>query len=185
MAMAVSALMMANQVASKATRDGIFLSQFSPSALPTIVVVSAIAAVVLSVARSRQLVRMGPFRITSISFPVSGGFQLAEWALLGVYPRVVACILYLHVVAFGSILLSAFWSVMNESFDPRAAKKIFGQISGWGTFGGLCGGLMAARVAAWLSPAAVVLILAILHLACAAILWRSFPGASVSAAPFA
>ena len=33
---------------------------------------------------------------------------------------------------------------MNECFDPRSAKNIFGRISGMGTLGGLCGGVLAA-----------------------------------------
>ena len=60
-----------------------------------------------------------------------------------------ACIIYLHVVAFGAVLLSGFWSLMNETFEPRSAKELFGRISGMGTLGGLCGGLLAERVAAW------------------------------------
>jgi hypothetical protein len=177
----VCAMMMANQVAAKATRDGIFLSQFTSSALPTMVVVAAVAGIVLSALRARQLVRFGPFRITAVSFAVSGILQCVEWALLPYYPRAVACGLYLHVVAFGAILLSGFWSVMNEAFDPRAAKTIFARIGGFGTLGGLCGGLLAERIAAWSSSAAVVLLLAILHLACAALLWRTFPPTGAAA----
>ena len=177
MAMAIAALMMAHQVAGKATRDALFLSQFKTSALPTIVAVAAVAAVIISVLRGRTLVRSGPFRITAVSFAVSGLLQLAEWLLLGYYPRVAACAIYLHVVAFGAILLSGFWSVMNESFDPRSAKTIFGRIGGMGTLGGLCGGILAERVAAWVSPSAVVVVLAILHLICACLLWRAFPPA--------
>jgi len=174
MAMAISGLMMAHQVAGKATRDAIFLSQFQTAALPTMVAGAAIAAVVISVLRGRTLVRFGPFRITAVSFAASGVLQLAEWVLLRYDPRVAACAIYLHVVAFGAILLSGFWSVMNESFDPRSAKTIFGRISGMGTLGGLCGGVLAERVAAWISPSAVVVALAILHMMCACLLWRAF-----------
>jgi len=175
--MAISGLMMAHHVAGKATRDAIFLSQFKSAALPTIMAAAAIAAVVISVLRSRTLVRAGPFRITAVSFAASGVLQCAEWALLRYSPRVAACAIYLHVVAFGAILLSGFWSVMNESFDPRSAKTIFGRISGLGTLGGLCGGVLAERVAALVSPSAVVVVLAILHMMCACLLWRAFPPA--------
>src|SRR5205807_8756583 len=82
MAMAVAALMMAHQVAGKAARDGIFLSQFETSTLPTMVAVAALAAVIFSVLRGRTLVRLGPQRITAISFAVSGVLQAAEWLLL-------------------------------------------------------------------------------------------------------
>jgi AAA family ATP:ADP antiporter len=175
LAMVIAALMMAHQVAGKATRDGIFLSQFSASALPAMVTVAAIAAVIASVLRSRTLVRLGPFRITAVSFAVSGVLQVGEWLLLPYFPRIAACGIYLHVVSFGAILLSGFWSLMNEFFDPRSAKQIFGRISGMGTLGGLCGGLLAERVAAWASSSAVVLALATLHLVCAALVWRAFP----------
>ena len=80
-------------------------------------------------------------------------------------------------------MLSGFWSVMNESFDRAAAKGSFGRISGLGTLGGLAGGLMAERVAAWVSPSAGVLLLAILHLACAVLLWRAFPPAPAVKSP--
>jgi AAA family ATP:ADP antiporter len=175
MAMAVSALMMAHQVAGKAARDGIFLSQFSTSALPRMVAAAALVAVVSSVLRGRTLVRMGPQRITAISFGISGVLQAGEWVLLRYHPQIASCAIYLHVVAFGAILLSGYWSLMNEAFDPREAKRVFGQISGMGTLGGLAGGILASRVAAWVSVPAVVLMLAVLHLLCAALLRLAFP----------
>ena len=72
MAMVISALMMAHQVAGKAARDGIFLSQFDTSSLPTMVASAALVAVISSVVRGRTLVRVGPLRITAISFAASG-----------------------------------------------------------------------------------------------------------------
>jgi len=178
MAMAVCGLMTAHQIAAKATRDAIFLSQFDTAALPTMVAFAAIAGLVISVVRSRTLVRFGPFRITAVSFAASGILQCAEWLLLRHNPRAAACVIYVHVVAFGAILLSGFWSVMSESFDPRSAKSVFGRIGGMGTLGGLCGGVLAERVAAWFSLSAVVVALAILHLMCAYLLWRAFPSAA-------
>ena len=83
-----------------------------------------------------------------------------------------ACAIYLHMVAFGAVLISGFWSLMAESFDSRSAKESFGRIGGMGTVGGLCGGLLAERVAAWFGAREVVLLLAALHLACAGLTWR-------------
>jgi hypothetical protein len=110
-----------------------------------------------------------------VAFALSSLLEFAEWLLLGYRAHIAACVIYLHVVAFGAVLLSGFWSVMNESFEPRSAKELFGRISGIGTLGGLCGGLLAERVAAWFGVADVVLLLAMLHLACAGLLWRAFP----------
>ena len=79
----LSALMMAHQVAGKASRDAIFLSQFRTADLPAMVTVAAIAAIVASIVGSRTLVRLGPHRVAPVSFAVSGVLQLAEWLLLG------------------------------------------------------------------------------------------------------
>ena len=113
-AMTVSGLMMAHQVAGKATRDAIFLSQFKTNALPTMVATAALAAVVISFWRGRTLVRFGPFRVTAVSFAASGVLQVAERMLLRYQPRMAACAIYMHVVAFGAVLLSGFWSVINQ-----------------------------------------------------------------------
>ncbi|MEO8593247.1 MAG: hypothetical protein ABI759_07995 [Candidatus Solibacter sp.] len=175
MAMATLGLIMAYLVAAKASRDALFLSQFSTSNLPAMMAVAAMAAVAMSVLGGRMLVRAGPNRMTVFSFALSGILQVGEWMLFGYRPRIAACLIYVHVVSFGAVLISAFWSLMNESFEPRSAKTVFGKISGFGTLGGFLGGLLAERVAAMLSAQAVILVLATLHLLCAGLLWMAFP----------
>ena len=172
MAMAASFLAMAHQVAGKASRDAIFLSEFGASNLPAIVAVAAITAAVASLAGSRLLVRLGPQRVAPVSFAFSSVLQVAEWFLLGASPRIAACAVYLHVVAFGALLISSFWSLLNECLEPRSAKALFGKIGGAGTLGGVCGGILAERVAASFGARDVVLLLALLHLVCAVLLWR-------------
>jgi len=173
--MVVSALTMAHQVAGKASRDAIFLSQFTIAQLPLIVLLAAIAAIAASVVGSRISVRFGPHRFAPVLFALSSLVQFAEWFVLGYSPRVAACVIYLHVAGIGAVLISLFWSLMNESFEPRSAKGIFGRVSGVGTLGGFVGGLLAERVAAWFGARDVVLLLAFLHLACAGLLWRGAP----------
>ena len=131
-----------------------------------------------SIVGSRMLVRSGPHRVLPVAFTVSSLLQFGEWLLLGHSARLAACVIYLHMVAFGAVLISGFWSLMNESFEPRSAKELFGRIGGMGTLGGLCGGLLAERVAAWFGARDVVLLLAVLHLICAVMTWRAarFPG---------
>jgi len=174
-AMTVSGLLMAQQVAGKASRDAIFLSQFPIANLPAMVTVAAIASVAASIVGSRILVRSGPQRVLRLSFALSSALQLAEWLLLGWSARLAACAIYLHTVAFGAVLISGFWSLLTESFDSRSAKESFGRINGMGTLGGFCGGLLAERVAAWFGVRDVLLLLAALHLGCAVLTWRVAP----------
>lgn len=172
--MGAAALMLAHQIAGKAARDALFLSQFSPSDLPRIVIVAALAALAVGYIFTRFLERLGPRLTVPAAYGLSALLHVAEWILLDGHRQVVVVAVYLHVVAFGAVLLSGFWSLAGEIFDPRAAKLHFGTIAGAGTFGGIAGGLVAERVGALASPDAVLLALAAFHLLAAEVLrWLS------------
>jgi len=170
-AMIGSGLMMAQMTEAKALRDSVFLTYFPVTALPTITSVAAVFAILSSYGGSRIMRAISPNRFAPLSFVVSGILQIAERALLMSEPRVAACAIYLHVFAINLLLTSSFWSLMNEHYDPRSAKKAFGKIGGAGTFGGVVGGLVAARVAALGSIPALILVTAVLHLACGSALY--------------
>lgn len=178
-AMICAALAMAHQVASKATRDALFLGAFPSSDLPRIVISGAAVSLALGWIFSRLLSRFGPRHVVPAGFVVSAAIQALAWQMQPIFPRFVAAAVYLHLVAFGAVLLSGFWSMSSELFDARTAKLRFGRIAGAGTAGGIAGGLMAERVAAWLPQEYALLMLALLHLAAAAglVLLRSEPGA--------
>ncbi|PWU06036.1 MAG: hypothetical protein C5B51_13160 [Terriglobia bacterium] len=164
-----SGLMLAHQVAGKAVRDGLFLSQFSPRDLPKIVMLAALVAVLLGMAFTRLLSRYGPLRLVPGALALGSLLHLVEFALLRTFQGgargVVITLVYLHLVGFGSFLLSGFWSAAGEVFDPRTAKRQFGRIAGAGTIGGVCGGLLAERSAALFGADALLVLLACLHLA--------------------
>ncbi len=178
-AMVCAALGMAHQVAGKATRDALFLSAFPSSDLPRIVISGAAASLALGWLFSRLLSKFGPRRVVPAGFLLSAVVQAAAWQMQPVFPKVVAAVMYLHLVAFGAVLLSGFWSMSSELFDARTAKLRFGRIAGAGTAGGIAGGLMAERVAAWLPAESALLMLALLHLSAAVglVMLRSEPGA--------
>jgi len=170
-AMAAAAFMLAHQVAGKAARDALFLSQYEPVDLPKIVVGAALVAVGMSSGFSRILQRYGPRRVMPATFLVSAALHAAEWLSIEAWPHTVVVVTYLHILGLGAILMSGFWALANELFDPRQAKVGFGRIAGMGTAGGIAGGLMAERCAAWFPAESVLLMLSAFHIVCAAILW--------------
>ena len=95
-----------------------------------------------------------------------GALFLAEWALLVPQPRVAAVLLYLHSAVLGGIAISAFWSLLNERFDPHSAKPLLARVAAAATFGGLVGGIGAERVAALLSQGALLGVLGGTGVAC-------------------
>ena len=49
---------------------------------------------------------------------------------------------------FGAVLVSGFWSIINERFDARTARKYIGRIGVGATVGGIVGGLIVERASA-------------------------------------
>ncbi len=165
-------VMIANQVGVKATRDALFLSNFDISLLPWMLMGAAAFSILMVVWASHAMIRWGPARVVPVVFFASAVLLVAEWVVVYTSPRVVAVVVYLHVAAFGSFLVSGFWSIVNERFDPRTAKRKIGLIAGGGTLGGLIGGLLAERVGAMLAVEAMLPLLAAMHLACGVLVRR-------------
>lgn len=161
--------LIAHQVASKAVRDALFLSSFPVTALPRIVIGSALVTIAAVLLSSRALARFGPGRLLPGAFATSAAIQLGIWPLVHAAPRAAAVLFYLHASVVGALLISWFWSMLNECLDPNTARKRIGRIAGAGTLGGLLGGLAAERVGAMLTTSAMLPILAGLHAMSAAL----------------
>jgi ATP/ADP translocase len=161
---------MAQQIAGKAARDGLFLVHYGPQALPAMIAGAAGFSVMLSLLNGRLMNWLAPRAVLPWALGLSGVLQLGEWALLRVNPSSASIVIYLHMLGLGAVLLSTFWSMLNEEFDPREAKRRFGRIAAGGTVGGLLGGIVAERTVALSGAPALMLILAGLHLAGAAFL---------------
>ncbi len=173
--------MIAHQVAGKATRDGLFLTHFDVAQLPKVVIASAIASIAGVLAMSWLLARYGPARLVPRMFVLSAALFVCEWILAGTQPAPAAVVLYLHMGTFGALLISGFWSVVNERFDPHSAKATIANVAAAATLGGLVGGFIAESVAD-IDVRAMLLVLAAMHAACAWSVGRVGSGTSTRAA---
>ena len=156
--------MIAFQVGARATRDAFFLSNFPITLLPAMMAATSALAVALAYVATRFLSRWGPNRVIPAAFAGSALLLLLEWWIAFRSPRVAAVLLYLHYGCLGALLVSGFWSLVNERFDPRTAKRELGGVLAAGTVGGLVGGLVAAEVGRHWLVTAMIPILAGFHL---------------------
>jgi ATP/ADP translocase len=163
-----SAAAIAFQVGSKATRDALFLHTFGARALPAMILATSLTAIAFAFLSARALTAWGPARVIPAAFAGSAGLLLVEWAIALWSTPAAAVLVYLHCGSLGGLLISGFWSLLNERFDPRTARLRLGSISVWGTVGGALGGLIAARVGQTLPATAMLPILAAFHLVSAA-----------------
>ncbi|MEM6957480.1 MAG: Npt1/Npt2 family nucleotide transporter, partial [Myxococcota bacterium] len=136
----IAALTIAQQVASKAIRDGLFLSEFEVTSLPYVVSTGAAISFASAIVVGRAMSRRSPAVVVPSLFVMQACAFLLESLALSHYPRVTAAVLYLHTAAFGGAVVSGFWSVINERFDPYTARKVIGRIAGGATVGGMVGG---------------------------------------------
>jgi AAA family ATP:ADP antiporter len=149
-ATSVALVMVAQIVASRAVRDGFFLSHFEPTTLPSMMIAASIFSIAVVLGSTRLLRNIAPARTLPVFYAASGALFAIEWGLSHGYPRVAAVLLYLHTMSISAVVVSGFWSVVNERFDPHSAKQVIGRIGGGASLGGVIGGL-----AAWLGAGAV------------------------------
>lgn len=165
-ALASATLMIAHQVAGKATRDAIFLSHYEVTDLPKMVLIAAIVSMLSVIFVSRLLVSYGPWRVIPLAFFISAGLFGLNWWYYQIGPELVAVSLYLQMAVFGAVLISGFWSVVNERFDPHTAKHTIARVAAAATLGGVLGGLAAGKIAEFADVRGMLLVLATLHCVC-------------------
>jgi hypothetical protein len=162
-AMLCAAVVTAEFVSAKATRDALFLTSVGVSALPTMFMVTAACSILLVALHARVSHGRAPATLVPALFAASGALFIAEWLFRAAAPSTVAVFVYLHISGSGPLLASGFWLIVSERFNPRTAKKGLGRIGGIGTLGGLCGAVLAERVGAAFGVPTMLLILAAFH----------------------
>ncbi|WP_437722390.1 hypothetical protein [Sorangium sp. So ce861] len=180
-----SGAMIAQQVAGRATRDALFLASFGADDVPKVMAAGAALSFGAVLLLSRALLQLSPARVVPATCAASSVLLGLEWALALRSPGAAALVFYLHVAVFGATLISAFWSLVNERFDPHTARHSMGRIAGGGTLGGVIGGVFAWRAGHLMDAPTMLLALAGLSgLAALAtyLLGASLPGATPAGA---
>jgi hypothetical protein len=160
MATVTSAILIAQQVAGKATRDALFLSSFRASSLPSVMAGGAVLSLAAIFWLSRLMTRHGPRQIMPVLFALNAAALISAWALGLSWPRAAAVTVYLQMAAFSPAMISTFWSLINERFDPHLGKRAVARVAAGGTIGGVLGGLAAWRAAEFLYPETLIALLA-------------------------
>jgi AAA family ATP:ADP antiporter len=166
-------LLIAQQVGSRAVRDGLFLSAFQVKSLPLVMGAAAVFALAGAEVLSLALAHRSPSRVVPAAAATSAGLFAVWWAVALVAPRAAAVGIWLHVAAFGGALVSGFWSLVNERFDPYTLRRTVGRIGTGAAAGGVAGGLLVWVASRVLPPATLLLVLAVLGALGAAALTRT------------
>ena len=128
---------------------------------------AAVLSLLVTLWVARRLAQQGPARLVPRLFAGSAILLVLEWLLSFGSLRAAAFLVYLHVTSLGALLVSAFWALVNESFDPRSARRAVGLITAGASAGGILGGVLTERMGTAFSASSMLPVLALLHLGAA------------------
>ena len=177
-AMLCAAMVTAQFISGKATRDALFLTALDFTALPAMLVATSVCSILLVALNTRAARRIAPATLVPALFAASGLLFIAQYVWRSQAPSWAAITIYLHISGAGPLLASGFWLIATERFDPHSAKKHFGRIAGAGTLGGLVSALVAERVGATWGVPAMLPVLAAIQFASAWLVRRLAVGAT-------
>jgi hypothetical protein len=155
-----SAVLVAQLIAGKATRDALFLTHFEIAQLPGAMIGAAILSALSVLVVSRALSTIGPARVLPALFCASAILFALAFGLHAKSERAAALAIYAHTAVINLALGSAFWSLVNERFDPHTAKRLVGRLASAGTLGGVIGGLIAWGTSVYRSVPVMLVLLA-------------------------
>src|SRR5262245_25524847 len=117
-----------------------FIDQLGADNLPYVLMASSILIGVLMHLYSSAIRRLPRQFVIPIAQSVLVVVLVVFWALLRSGAIWVTVALYFFGQMLGVLLISQFWTLANEVYDARQAKRLFGLIGGGACLGGALGG---------------------------------------------
>ena len=156
----------------RTVRDALFLANCDRSSLAWMYLLSAGGVTAAGLVYARLATRL---RRDVMALATAGLFAVlfvAMWVLERlVHATWVYSALYVYVEVMGALVLVQFWTLANELFNAREAKRLYGFIGAGGTVANIVIGLLAARVATALGTAALLIMCAVLLAGAAVASW--------------
>ncbi len=136
-------------VVGRSLRDALFLANVPSDRLAGMYVWSSFAIVLVSYGYARIADKVPRGQLNAASALLSGATCAAFWALLSLHDSAtwIYYALYIFVEAMGSLVVIQFWTMANDVFHAREAKRLFGLIGGGGTLANVIFGLLIASYA--------------------------------------
>src|SRR6267378_997350 len=157
-------------VVGRSVRDALYLANRPARGLAGMYIWSSLAIVLVSWLYARIADRVPRGLLNAASALGCAALAAAFWAVLTVTDAVwVYAGLYIFVEAMGSLVVIQFWTLANDVFHAREAKRLFGLIGAGGTLANVIFGLLVGRYAQVLGAQNLLLLVVAQLAACAAL----------------
>lgn len=146
----------------RTVRDALFLEHGDRSQLAWMYVFSAIFVTATGLLYGRYAGRLRRDLMALGSASFFGAFFLVLWVAEKYQPPGIYNVIYVYVEVMGALVLVQFWTLANELFNAREAKRLYGFIGAGGTFANIVVGLVGAAVARRFGTASLLLMCGVL-----------------------
>ena len=155
-------------VAGRSVRDALFLAHLDRGQLPWMYVASAAAVAMFGLGYAPLARRVRRDTLALVSATLFGAAFVAFFFLERSHRPWVYSALYVYVEVMGALTIVQFWTLSNELFNAREAKRLYGLIGAGGTGSNIVIGLATSKIATHFGASALLLLCAVLLAGCAA-----------------
>ena len=172
-------IIITSYVATKATRDALFLGRFSAARLPYVDIASALTVAAM------MAVYLRIHRLVSLRVMLNGTLAVFSASALGFWalgrsdePAWMLPALYIWASVFGVLLPAQVWTLANSVLTTREAKRLYGVVGSGAICGWIVGGVLTKATASRFGAESLLLLTSV-ALACCPLLvgaiWRQRP----------
>lgn len=152
----------------RSVRDALFLVHSDRALLPWMYVFSAVGVTISGLVYSRYAGKIRRDRMALLSSLTFSGLFVAAFIVERTQPPAwIYSAIYVYVEIMGALCLVQFWTLTNELFNAREAKRLYGLIGSGGTFANIVIGFASAKIATKFGADSLLVLCAFLLVGCA------------------
>ena len=146
-----------------------FISDLGADNLPYVLLVAGVLIGVIMQLHSRVMGLLPRKWVIPVTQAGMVGLLLVFWALFQAGQAWASVGVYFFRLILGLLLISQFWILANDIYDPRQAKRLFGFIGGGASLGGLTASVLVTQSVERVGTNNLLLVSAVLLVGCMAI----------------
>lgn len=122
-----------------------FIRDLGADNLPYVLLVAGVLIGLIMQAYGRVAALLPQRAVISVSQGAMAAVLVGFWTLFRTGSQWVSVGFYLYGLILGILLISQFWTLANDIYDARQAKRVFGFIGGGSSLGGIAGSAILAN----------------------------------------
>ena len=143
-----------------------FINDLGADNLPWVLLFAGVLIGIIMQVYTRVVRRLPPRSVIPLTQAAIAILLIGFWVLFQTGQVWTSTAFYLFGQIMGLLLISQFWTLANDVYDPRQAKRLFGFIGGGASLGGIAGSAVLAFQVQAVGPNSMLIASAVLLFIC-------------------